>query len=320
MHPRRPPPVSPRRLLPGETIGVFAPSSPQRDDDRLRSGIAYLRTQGYNVVEGDHLWDRNGYLAGTDAARARDLNSMLANPEVRMIVAARGGYGATRILPMIDYAALQRDPKIVVGFSDVTAITLAFLARANVVTFSGAMPGVDFWMSNGPDPFAESAFWQSVTSPLAAGRLRTADGGAFAPLYAGVAVGRLIAANLTLLCALIGTPYIPDLAGSILLIEEIGEEAYRVDRLLCQLSNAGILDKVGGIALGAFTGTEPTRVSVDSLPIEDVFQHYLNRAGVPAIGNVPYGHIAGKLTIPVGAMVELDGSAGQLVVVQSGVC
>lgn len=272
------------------------------------------------MVEGDHLWDRNGYLAGTDVARAHDLNSMLANPEIRMIVAARGGYGATRILPMIDYAALQRDPKIVVGFSDVTAINLAFLARANVVTFSGAMPGVDFWMSKGPDPFAESAFWQSVTSSLAAGQLRTTDGGAFAPLYAGVAVGQLIAANLTLLCTLIGTPYIPDLAGSILLIEEIGEEAYRVDRLLCQLSNAGILEKVGGIALGAFTGTEPTRVSVDSLPIGDVFQHYLNRAGVPAIGNVPYGHIAGKLTVPVGAMVELDGTTGQLVIVQSGVC
>ncbi len=303
----------PPPLRPGDCIGIVAPSSPQRDDDRLRRGIRYLESRGYRVREGASLWNRYGYLAGRDRERADDFNAMLRDPDVRMIIAGRGGYGATRILDRLEFDLLRHDPKIVVGFSDVTAINCASLALADVVTFSGAMPGVDFWQDD-IDAFAERSFWTAVTSAEPLGPIVQPESHQLTPLRDGVARGRLIPANLTLLTALLGTPYLPDLAGAILLIEEIGEETYRLDRHLSQLDNAGVLRSIAGLAFGAFTGTEPKRVSVDPLPLDAVLSHYLDRAGVPAVGGILYGHIDTKLTLPVGAPAMIDGSRGELVV------
>lgn len=311
-------PQKPARLRKGDIVGVIAPSSPQRDDARLRAGIDYIRGKGYNVVEGEHLWNRHGYLAGHDEERLHDLNGFLRDPDVRMIVAGRGGYGATRILSGIDYRAARRDPKIVVGFSDVTAINLALLRRANLVTFSGAMPGVDFW-DPALDPLTESSFWNSVTSVRTPGRSHPAHKISVTPASPGRARGPIVPANLTLLCSLLGTKFLPALNGAILVIEEIGEEPYRVDRMLSQLLNAGVLRNVAGIVLGAFTGTEPKRVSVDSLPLEEVFNHFLQIAGKPAVSGLPYGHIRSKLTLPVGIMTEIDGGRGTIRLLESGV-
>ena len=310
--------IKPPALKPGETIGVIAPSSPQRDDERLRNGIQYLKGAGYNVLEGENLWKRYGYLAGTDEERTADLNRMIRNPEVRLIVAGRGGYGATRILDAIDYESLQRDPKIIVGFSDVTAINLALLAKANLVSFSGAMPGVDFW-NDEPERYTTDSFFRAVSDNQPAGILTSPDGTVESVgLRPGVVEGKLIPANLTLLATLCGSPYIPEMQGVILLIEEIGEEAYRVDRLLSQLWNAGILKSIGGLAFGAFTGTDPKRISVDPLPIEEVFDEYIARANVPTIKGISYGHISSKLTLPVGIPARLDGRAGTLELLESG--
>ncbi|MCB0713925.1 MAG: LD-carboxypeptidase [Ignavibacteriae bacterium] len=306
-------------LKPGETIGVIAPSSPQRDDQRLRNGINFLRQLGFEVKEGENLWNRYGYLAGTDEERIEDLNQMIRDPQVRMIVAGRGGYGATRILDQIDYESLQHDPKIILGFSDVTAINLALLGSINLVSFSGAMPGVDFWEEE-PDRFTVESFMQGVTTSNNVGLVPQPEEAL--PIeghFPGTATGRLIPANLTLLASLCGTPYLPDMRGAILLIEEIGEEAYRVDRLLSQLYNAGIFNQIGGLALGAFTGTEPKRISIDPLPINEVFREYIRRAAVPAISGVQYGHINRKLTLPVGTLARIDGTAGVLELLESGV-
>ena len=304
--------LKPPPLKPGETIGVLAPSSPQRDDQRLRSGIACLRRLGYQVREGDNLWNRYGYLAGTDRERADDLNRMIGDPEIRMIVAGRGGYGATRILEMIDYEGLRRDPKIVLGFSDVTAINLALLARIGLVSFSGAMPGVDMWEDE-PDPYAMRSFLGAISGTTSPGPVLPPDEDEpITGRFPGTAVGPLIPDNLTLLAALCGTPYLPDMNGAILLIEEIGEEAYRVDRLLSQLWNAGILKKIAGLAFGAFTGTEPKRISIDPLPIDEVFREYIDRSGVPTVSGVPYGHITRKVTLPVGLQARIDGTEGRL--------
>lgn len=302
----------PPPLHPGDVIGVIAPSSPQRDDERLRAGIRRLEKLGFRVREGKNLWNRYGYLAGRDRERIEDFNEMVRDPEVRMILPGRGGYGATRILEALDYEALRHDPKIVLGFSDVTAINLAVLARIGMITFSGAMPGVDLWEEE-PDRFAEESFLKAVSDPFYTGPVGTPSG---SPepigLMPGVAEGPLLPANLTLLAALCGTPFMPNINGAILLVEEIGEEAYRVDRLLSQLWNTGILKRIAGLAFGAFTGTEPTRISVDPLPLEDVFAEYVGRAGVPAIRGIHYGHIRQKLTLPVGAQARIDGDSGTL--------
>jgi muramoyltetrapeptide carboxypeptidase len=310
--------VLPPRLQRGQAIGVIAPSSPQRDDERLRRGIRYFESRGYEVVMGASLWNRHGYLAGTDAERLGDLNGMIADPRIRMIIAGRGGYGMTRILEGVDYRGLRRDPKIVAGFSDLTALNCAILSRISMASFSGAMPGVDFW-SESIDPFAEESFWRAVTDTRPIGPIRQPEGHPIVGLRSGVAEGRLVAGNLTLLAALVGTRYLPKMDGAILLVEEIGEEAYRVDRLLSQLYNAGILGRIAGLAFGAFTDAGPKRVSVDPLPVEEVFSEYVERAGVPAIGGLLYGHIPTKLTLPVGVQVRIDGGRGEMKVLEAGV-
>lgn len=309
----------PPRLRKGDAIGVIAPSSPQRDDERLRAGIRYFESLGYPVVCGEHLWKRHGYLAGTDDERTDDLNAMIRDPHIRMIIAGRGGYGVTRILDRIDYGTLKRNPKIIVGFSDVTALNCALLVKSRLVSFSGAMPGVDFWNTGNIDPFAEEWFWRCVTSPRPLGRIRQPEEYPITGLAPGTAEGALLAGNLTLLASITGTPYLPKPSGTILLIEEIGEEAYRVDRLLAQLHNAGVLKKIAGLAFGAFTGTKPTRVSVDPLPMEEVFAEYVHRAGVPAVGGILYGHITTKLTLPLGLRTRIDGKRGTMQVLEGGV-
>jgi muramoyltetrapeptide carboxypeptidase len=311
--------IKPPRLRKGELIGFVAPSSPQRDDARLTSGIRYFESLGYGVTCGENLWKRAGYLAGSDEERAEDLNAMIRDPRVRMIIAGRGGYGMTRILDMIDYRALARSPKIFVGFSDLTALNCALVTKCRMMSFSGAMAGVDFWDTGNLDPFMEEIFWRAITSPRPLGTIRQPESEPIAPLHRGVAEGWLLAGNLTLLAAITGTPYMPKPDGAILMTEEIGEEAYRVDRLFSQLYNAGALRKIAGLALGAFTNAKPTRVSVDPLPMDDVFAEYVRRADVPAIGGLLFGHIKTKMTLPVGARVRIDGTRGSLRVLESGV-
>jgi muramoyltetrapeptide carboxypeptidase len=311
-------PVVPPRLRRGDCIGVVAPSSPQRDDERLKAGIRYFESLGYRVRTGEHLWKRYGYLAGTDEERIDDLNAMIRDPDVRMIIGGRGGYGVTRILDRIDYRALRRDPKIVAGFSDLTALGCAILAKSRLVSYSGAMPGVDFWNVDDIDQFAEESFWKAVTSNKALGRIAGTTEYPIRPMVKGRAEGWLLPGNLTLLASITGTPYLPKMRGAILLIEEIGEEAYRVDRLLSQLRNAGHFEQIVGLAFGAFTGTDPRRVSVDPLPIEDVLAHYATLAGVPAITDVPFGHIKGKVTLPVGVPARIDGTRGTLRIDRAG--
>lgn len=306
--------VFPTPLMPGDLIGVIAPSSPQREDSRLRTGIRFLEDAGYRIREGAHVWDRHGYLAGTDQDRLSDLNGMLRDPEVRLITSGRGGYGATRILKDVDYDAARQNRPIILGFSDVTALNLAMLAKADLVTFSGTMPGVDLWQGDENDAFAIEQMWGAITGSTMPGQVSLPD--AAEPtktLRDGVASGPLLPANLTLLASLCGTPYLPDFKGAILLLEEIGEEVYRVDRLLSQLENAGILDDISGLAYGRFTGTEPTRISIDPLELDEVLNDYANRAHVPTISGISYGHIRSKLTLPVGALCRMEASKDRAV-------
>lgn len=301
--------IDPLPLQTGDTIGVVAPASPQRDDSRLRAGIDWFRQRGFRVVEGESLWNRHGYLAGTDTERVDDLNRMLRDRSVRMIVAGRGGYGSGRILSQIDYEAARENRPIVLGFSDITAINLALLARSGLTSLSGAMPGVDLWKGEENDVFAIRSFERAVRLESEEISAETV-GSDLTVLREGAATGRLIPANLTLLTSLCGSPYLPEFEGSILLLEEIGEEVYRLDRLFGQLENVGIFERIAGLALGAFTGTDPRRISVDPLPFSTMLERYVDRLSVPVISGVPYGHIDRKLTLPVGRHATMKAKAG----------
>lgn len=301
--------IKPNSLRIGDTIGIISPASPQRDETRLFRGVEYLKDKGFNVKLGKNaLKNYGGYLAGTDEERVSDIESMFADPEVKAIFCARGGYGTPRILKKLNYELIAAHPKIFVGFSDTTALQIAILKKTGLITYSGAMPSVD--MADGFHEWSEKMFWKVMLSDEPLGTLEQEQ--PTEPVLDGVAQGRLIGGNLSLLAALSGTPYAPEWDGCILLCEDIGEEPYRIDRLLCQLENAGVFDAISGLAFGQFTDSSMRPTSVPQRSVEEIIREYAQIAAVPTIMNVMYGHQRVKWTLPLGGNAKIDGTKGTL--------
>ena len=233
-----------------------------------------------------------GYLGGTDLERAAELNAMIRNPEIRAIFPVRGGYGLTRILDRIDYAALRKDPKIITGFSDLTALHLAIACKARLVSFHSPMPMYHLWQEDKPE-FVYSA--KSFQRAVFADQYPKGESGYAvatpADRQAGEVsrrrrTGRLVGGNLTLICSTLGTPYAIEPNGAILFIEDVNEAPYRIDRSLSQLRLAGILDAVSGVVIGSFTGKD----AAEAAGIERVLREYFNQSKVPAVIKFPVGH------------------------------
>jgi muramoyltetrapeptide carboxypeptidase len=256
---------------------------------------------GWEPVLGAHVAERNGYLAGTDTARLSDLNDALRDDLIDGIWCVRGGYGAMRLLDELDTDAMRRHPKVLLGYSDITALHTAFAVRSNVITFHG--PTARSKMT----PFTRESLEHAVcsfTDPCGV----VADARV---LRGGRASGPLVGGNLALLAALCGTAYAPDYEGAILVLEDVGEQTYRIDRMLRQLLLCGALQRVAGIAYGHFTeGTKPGDTT--SRELDDVLREAAEIAGVPAIAGIPLGHIDDQWTIPLGARAELDADAQSL--------
>jgi muramoyltetrapeptide carboxypeptidase len=229
---------------------------------------------------------------------------MLRDPTVRAVFALRGGYGTPRMLHLLDYRAARRDPKILVGYSDITGLQLAFLRKAGLVTFSGPMVAVEMW--DHIDPFTEENFWRIVTSASRVGSLQNPDDEPLVAHNKGRASGILLGGNFSLLASLIGTPYLPNLRKTILVLEDVDEAPHRVDRMFAQLRHAGILRNIAGLVLGKFTDCVPSDPSKPHLTIEQVLQETVGTVGCPVVANLQYGHIAKKLTIPFGVWATLD--------------
>ena len=299
----------PKGLKPGDTIGIVAPGSPMAPV-RLEKGVEYLRNRGYRVVLGEHVRDKRGYLAGDDVDRAFDLEQMFRNPDVKAIFCARGGYGAQRLLDLIDYDEIAANPKIFVGYSDVTALQLALWAKVGLVTYSGPMPAVE--MALGIDPFTETNFWRTVEEPGFSGPFPQPDGASYRVLKPGRGRGPLVGGCLSLVVSLLGTPYEPNFTGAILFLEDIGEEPYRLDRYLAQLRLAGVFDRVEGIVLGQFLDVEVKDSDTPTLSLDEVLHDYFDRVHVPVLAGFPYGHGKNKVTVPLGVPAELDTEAGEL--------
>ena len=288
--------LRPKALKKGEVIGVCSPASPPLSDGDLGKGVAYLESLGYRVEVGRNALRRDGYLAGADRARADDLNRFLRDRRVRAIVAVRGGYGSMRILNLIDYAAAARDPKIFVGYSDLTAIQLALHARCGLVSFAGPM--VAAGMARGLSGAEEELFWRMLTSRKPLGVLSTGA----RPIFTGEAAGPLLGGNLSIVSRLAGTPHLPRLRGSVLLFEEVGERPYRVDRMLQHLRLAGAFAGARGVILGEFTDCRPEE-GKPSLSLARIFRDMFSGLGGPVIARVRHGHVRGSLTLPVGLRV-----------------
>jgi muramoyltetrapeptide carboxypeptidase len=269
----------------------------------LEEGIRYLEQQGYHVKLGRYVFEQNGYLAGRDAERAKDINRMFSDRQVKAIFCARGGYGTPRLLPLLDYRAIRANPKIFVGYSDITAMQLAILRHAGLVTFSGPMVAAD--MAKGVDPFTEENFWRILTDPEPFGDLVRPTGEDYEVICPGEGVGPLIGGCLSLIACVIGSPHLPNVTGSIFLVEEIGEAPYRIDRYLVQLRETGILERIGGFLLGQTIDCVPT-VDAPSLTIADLMQIFIKPLKIPAVSGLDYGHGKVKYTLPLGVRVELS--------------
>ena len=298
-------------------IGLVSPASTPTPREKIEGSVRYLEGLGYRVKVGEHASKAWGYLAGTDEERAEDFNAMIRAAEVKAIFALRGGYGTPRILDQIEYGALRRQPKIISGFSDITALQLAIYKKCGLVTFSGPMPAVEFWKA--PDPYTEEEFWRLLTAKGPVGILRNPSDQAHEIYREGKASGVLLGGNLALVVSTLGTRFMPSLRGAILVLEEVGEYPYRVDRMFAQLNNARVLEGVEAMLLGKFTECEPKDASLPHLSIEYLLKEYAQKVDGPVLGNVLYGHVPKKLTVPFGLRATVDTRKGTIEVRESAV-
>lgn len=294
----------PARLNPGDTIGLISPASPVARPEAITESIAYLEGMGFRVSLGAHTSSACGYLAGTDEERVHDIHRMFLDKEVKAVFCLRGGYGSGRLLEQIDYRIIKRHPKLFIGYSDITALHMAFLTHSGLPGISGPMPAVDF--RGIPDNFTTAAFWELVTEPKGWKNKQVPEVHQMQCLSKGKAEGVLLGGNLALVTSLLGTPYVPDFKNAILFLEEVGEAPYRVDRMLNQLKQSGILRSVAGIVLGAFTDCSESDPGKPTLELEEIFLQYLGESGKPVITGYPHGHIAEFPPLVYGAQYKLN--------------
>lgn len=307
-----------KRLVPGDTIGMIAPSGPARHADDVPAGIAAVEAMGFTVVAGASCYEKQGYLAGSDECRAADLQSFFENDAIAGIFCMKGGDGAPRLLDRLDFARIARHPKVFLGYSDITALHLALTRRCGFMTFHGPMPVSEFIRADFGD-YERSALMNAVAGTGPLGVIAQPEGaGPVDILSPGIARGRLAGGNLALVCALMGTPFEIDTRDRILLIEDIDEANYRIDRMLTQLRLAGKLDQAAGIAIGRFTDCEPLDAN-KKMPLAEVLADILGPLDKPVLSNLPFGHGPCKATLPLGAEAVLDADRGRLIVTEAAV-
>lgn len=303
-------PIYPPPLKPGDTIALVAPASSPLPD-AVASAVQTIEVKGYRTKQYRPLTEPMGYLSGSDEVRAEELMQAFGDPEVAAIFAVRGGYGVARMLPRLDFAAVGAHPKLVAGYSDITALHVALDKLARLVSYHApnAIDTRDF------DQLSSDAFWRAVTEPpIPRELLAGGDNHFYRTITPGVAEGRLIGGNLAVFTSLVGGPFDPDTTGRILFLEDTGEAPYRIDRMLLQLKQSGKLDAVAGVVLGHFTDCEPPgdHSGSDGPTSEQVLQEYFAELRVPVLAGFPAGHAAPNITLPHAAGVKLNATTGSL--------
>lgn len=299
----------PKSALPGATISVVAPASAVRPEE-IAPTLDSLRAEGYTIRDGAYLYDRLGFLAGRDEDRASDLMAAFLDPETDAVLCARGGYGCARLLPLLDLDAMATSGKALLGFSDITILHAA-LNRRGLASYHAPMPNTDFskrpyWV------------WKSLTAALRGEDPIHPDAPAGATIVGGVAEGELVGGCLCLIADLIATAEELDFTGKIVLIEDVDEAPHRVDAMLTHLLNAGRLHSAAGIAMGEMTGTDVEGkhdATIGPHPWREIVTERLSPLGIPFVTDLPFGHGALRMTLPLGRRVRLDADAGKLTLI-----
>jgi muramoyltetrapeptide carboxypeptidase len=301
----------PKAINKGDTLGLISPSAASADRMQFTFAKEALEALGFKVKLGENLQNRRGHLAGTDEERAKDLNDMFADQNVKGVICIRGGSGAARILPLIDYELIKQNPKPLLGYSDITALHCAIQVQTGLITFHGPN-GSGSWNSFNVKQFEQIFFDKTKVTykneqpkgddlVIKANRIQT--------LKSGTAEGKILGGNLTVLTSLSGTPYYPNFTDSILFIEDIGEDPYKIDRMMSTLRLNGTLGKIKGFIFGQCSDCEPGG-GYGSLSVDQVMDDYILPLDIPAYTGAMIGHISKQFIIPVGAKVKMDASAG----------
>ena len=305
--------IKPKPLKLGDTIGIIAPASPTTKE-KVDMVYSTLTNMGFKVKMGKSPDLRYGYLSGTDEIRANDINEMFKDKEVNAIICIRGGYGTPRLLDLIDYDIIRENPKIFVGYSDITALHIAFTQIAGLVTYHGPMAASD--VIGDFDDFTKDSLFNIIMGKDWDGKIINPQGEEITTINGGIAEGTIIGGNLSLISNTMGTPYEIDVRGKILFIEEIGEEPYKIDRMLKQLKLSGKLDQANAIILGDFNNCEKGKHD-ENLSLAQIFEEHIKPAGKPTIYNLQAGHCSPMVTLPFGVKARLDGDKKELTILES---
>jgi muramoyltetrapeptide carboxypeptidase len=316
--------VKPKRLAPGDTVALVSPANATFNTVELDIARESLEALGFKVRPSEHMMERYGYFAGQDKARADDINQAFADRSVACVHAIRGGWGSARLLPYLDFDAIRRNPKVLIGYSDITALLLAVHAKTGIITFHGPI-GLGRWdpysldyykrvLFNGePVTYSNKQGISSDRNALTQVEFRTRT------ITPGKARGRLLGGNLTVLTTILGSPYLPDWDNAILFCEDVREDLYRVDRMLTQLKLAGVLGKIKGFVFGGCSECGPGDGNYGALTLEEIFADHIKPLGVPAWSGAMIGHAQPQWTVPEGAQVEIDAAAGTIALLESPV-
>ena len=313
--------VRPPRLAHGSRIALVAPAGPLLEQDDITRAQALCRALDYEPVLGANARGHYGYFSGTDDERLADLNAAFRDPAIDAVWCLRGGYGVTRILDGVDFEALARRPRPVVGYSDITALLAGVVRRAGLVAFHAPTARAEM------SAYTRRHFTKVLAAPNPGGPLEPLPVPAdvliprtdrIVTLHGGRAEGPLAGGNLTLLQCLIGTPYFPDLDGALLFLEDVNEDLYRVDRMLAHLRAVGALARLRGVLVGRFTGLK-RHIDDGSLGVDQVLAYYFGPLAVPVLYGVPIGHIDEQWTLPLGVRARMDADAGTVELLESAV-
>lgn len=306
--------IKPTALKYGDTIGIVAPASPTEADQVILTKEK-VEALGFRVKMGRSCYEKHGYLAGTDDVRARDLNNMFLDKGVDGILCLRGGYGTPKILNQLDYDGISRNPKVFIGYSDITALHIAINQKCELITFHGPMGATE--IAKDLDSFTKESLLKNIMEPLPYGDIKNPEGMKIRPLVGGKGEGIITGGNLTLICSTLGTPYEIDTKDKLLFLEDIEEEPYGLDRYLTQLALAGKLQQAAGFILGNWkdcVASNPDR----SLTLQEIFKEILIPYNKPTVYNVMAGHCSPMITMPLGVRACIDGDYGAITILEQG--
>lgn len=307
--------IKPQKLNKGDTIGVISPSGAVKEIKLFENAVKYFETRGFSIKTAPHALDKREYLAGNDENRLSDLENFFMDDEIKAIFCSRGGYGTFRILNNINYGLIRDNPKIFMGYSDITALLCNFYGKSGLVTFHGPLFASDFGKDE-VDEYTENVFWEifmknpkipyEFNNPLR-----------YHCIKPGKAEGTLIGGNLAILCGLLGTPYMPDFSGKILLLEDIGEPLYKIDRMIMQLKLAGVFEKISGLLFSEFSSViNSENTDVNKFNALDVVSELTSDLKIPVGYGFPAGHSDKKATLPIGVSYFFNSEDFQLLLTE----